>query len=177
MIAVIIILILGIIFGITVYLTNKKIGELKKEIEEYLNTLDILILNRIDLSQKLANKMELDNDDIEILNESKDKYINCEKDNLTRKEEIASNTQKLISDELTKEILDIINCKPDMCNIKDDMVINENKLKNNKEKYNELVLEYNKLIESMPGKLLVKLYNYEKQSFFEIKHIKMYKNV
>lgn len=176
MIVIIIILVLLIIFGIIEYITNNRISELKKEISEILNTLDILILNRIDLSQKLATKMDLDNDDIQILNECKKDYELCKKDELLKKAEIASNTQKLISDELTKEILDIINCKPDMCNIKDDIVINENKLKYNKEKYNELVLEYNKLIESLPGKLLVKLYNYEKKSFFEIKHIKMYKN-
>lgn len=120
--------------------------------------------------------MNLDNDDIEILNECKNDYESCKKDEILKKVEIATNTQKLISDELTKEILDVINCKPDMCNIKDDIVINENKLKYNKEKYNELILEYNKLIESIPGKLLVKLYNYEKKSFFDIKHIKMYKN-
>lgn len=176
MIVIIIILVLLIIFGIVEYITNNRISELKKEISELLNTLDILILNRIDLSEKLAKKMNLDNDDIEILNECKNDYESCKKDEILKKVEIATNTQKLISDELTKEILDVINCKPDMCNIKDDIVINENKLKYNKEKYNELILEYNKLIESIPGKLLVKLYNYEKKSFFDIKHIKMYKN-
>ena len=173
-ILIVIVAILAII-GIGIGMSYNEIVTLKEDISNEYSNIDVQLERRADLIPNLVNTVkgyvEHEEKTIEMITSARENLLKADS-----VDEKAKANEDL--DNALNALMVIVENYPDLkanenfINLQDELAGTENRISTVRRDYNEAVKSYNTKIQKFPTNIIAKIFNFEKETYFEVEESK-----
>ena len=173
-ILIVIVAILAII-GIGIGMSYNEIVTLKEDISNEYSNIDVQLERRADLIPNLVNTVkgyvEHEEKTIEMITSARENLLKA-----NTVDEKAKANEDL--DNALNALMVVVENYPDLkanenfINLQDELAGTENRISTARRDYNETVKSYNTKIQKFPTNIIAKIFNFEKETYFEVEESK-----
>ncbi len=171
---IVIVAILAII-GIGIGMSYNEIVTLKEDISNEYSNIDVQLERRADLIPNLVNTVkgyvEHEEKTIEMITSARENLLKA-----NTVDEKAKANEDL--DNALNALMVVVENYPDLkanenfINLQDELAGTENRISTARRDYNETVKSYNTKIQKFPTNIIAKIFNFEKETYFEVEESK-----